>query len=108
MDLRTFRTYGMHIILKQLIIRITIDEMMAAFRIIFYFHKKNSTRIQAKVTPPRLGGGRVGVFGTRSPHRPAAIGLSLAKIDKIEGKTSLFVFLNKNTFSSFISLGNNL
>jgi tRNA (Thr-GGU) A37 N-methylase len=27
----------------------------------------------------------VGVFSTRSPHRPANIGLTLAKLEKVEG-----------------------
>ncbi|KAF4531636.1 hypothetical protein B566_EDAN006567, partial [Ephemera danica] len=42
--------------------------------LIFHFHRNNSTKIHAKVSPPRLNGGRVGVFGTRSPHRPAPLG----------------------------------
>ena len=37
------------------------------------------------VRPPRLGGNkRMGVFATRSPFRPNAIGLSSVKLDKIE------------------------
>lgn len=37
------------------------------------------------VRPPRLGGNkRLGVFATRSPFRPNAIGLSCVKIEKIE------------------------
>jgi len=37
------------------------------------------------VRPPRLGGNtRVGVFATRSPFRPNAIGLSAVKLDKVE------------------------
>ena len=37
------------------------------------------------VRPPRLGGNkRVGVFATRSPNRPNAIGLSSVEIDSIE------------------------
>lgn len=37
------------------------------------------------VRPPRLGGNtRVGVFATRSPFRPNAIGLSCVKLDSIE------------------------
>ena len=42
----------------------------------------------ATVRPPRLGGNtRVGVFATRSPFRPNAIGLSSVKIKKIEPDT---------------------
>ena len=37
------------------------------------------------VRPPRLGGNeRMGVFATRSPFRPNAIGLSCVKLEKIE------------------------
>lgn len=54
--------------------------------IIYHFHKTDSNHVRTKVAPPRLNGARVGVFGTRSPHRPCPIGLSLVKIDKIVGK----------------------
>ncbi|MBQ2926804.1 MAG: tRNA (N6-threonylcarbamoyladenosine(37)-N6)-methyltransferase TrmO, partial [Ruminiclostridium sp.] len=37
------------------------------------------------VRPPRLGGNtRMGVFATRSPFRPNAIGLSSVKLDGVE------------------------
>lgn len=37
------------------------------------------------VRPPRLGGNtRMGVFATRSPFRPNAIGLSCVKLDRVE------------------------
>lgn len=52
-------------------------------RILFHFHKNDSTHIRAKVAPPRLNGLRTGVFATRSPNRPSPIGLSLVKIDRI-------------------------
>lgn len=52
--------------------------------IIYHFHK-NDAHAKAKVAPPRLGGERVGIFSTRSPHRPCPIGLSLVEIDRIEG-----------------------
>lgn len=51
--------------------------------IIYHFHK-NESHAKAKVAPPRLGGERVGIFSTRSPHRPCPIGLSLVEIDRIE------------------------
>lgn len=59
------------------------------FRILYYFHKNLSNHIRAKVAPPRLNGDRVGVFGTRSPHRPCPIGLSLVQIDRIQGRLVL-------------------
>lgn len=53
--------------------------------VIFWFHKNSErTRFHAKVFPPRMEGEKVGVFSTRSPHRPNPIGLSLVKISKIE------------------------
>lgn len=57
--------------------------------IIYHFHKNNS-HSKAKVAPPRLGGEKVGVFSTRSPHRPCPIGLSLVEINKIEGSVIYF------------------
>ncbi len=55
--------------------------------IIFQFHQNTNLRYHAKVHPPRLGGEPIGVFATRSPHRPNPIGLSLVKLEKIEGDT---------------------
>ncbi|KAM9313887.1 tRNA (adenine(37)-N6)-methyltransferase [Pholidichthys leucotaenia] len=55
--------------------------------IIFLFHKNGHLSYKAKVKPPRLNGQRVGVYSTRSPHRPNALGLTLAKLEKIEGDT---------------------
>lgn len=40
----------------------------------------------AKIAPPRLFGKRVGVFSTRSPHRPNPIGLSVVAIDSVDEK----------------------
>ena len=40
---------------------------------------------KTKIAPPRLGGRRVGLFSTRSPHRPNLIGLTLAKLESING-----------------------
>ncbi|KAJ9587721.1 hypothetical protein L9F63_018848 [Diploptera punctata] len=58
--------------------------------ILFYFHKNASSHVHAKVSPPRLNGARTGVFGTRSPHRPSPIGLSLVSIKKVEGSSIHF------------------
>lgn len=52
--------------------------------VIFLFHKNNSARFHAKVHPPRLGGKTLGVFASRSPHRPNPIGLSLVEIVSVE------------------------
>ena len=53
----------------------------------FLFHKNGQDAFtKAKVKPPRLNGRKVGLFATRSPHRPNPIGLTLAKLDKVDGK----------------------
>lgn len=51
----------------------------------FVFHLNSNTKYHPKVHPPRLKGETIGVFATRSPHRPNPIGLSLATVEKIEG-----------------------
>ncbi|MEZ0391931.1 MAG: tRNA (N6-threonylcarbamoyladenosine(37)-N6)-methyltransferase TrmO [Pseudobdellovibrionaceae bacterium] len=53
--------------------------------ILFQFHQNTNQGYHAKVHPPRLGGKPIGVFATRSPHRPNNLGLSLVKIEKIDG-----------------------
>ncbi|MBN3303821.1 TRMO methyltransferase, partial [Amia calva] len=55
--------------------------------IIFLFHKNGHLNYKAKVKPPRLNGLKTGVFSTRSPHRPNAIGLTLARLESITGDT---------------------
>ena len=41
---------------------------------------KPKTTIKGKVKPPQLNGKKVGLYSTRTPHRPNNIGLSVAKI----------------------------
>ncbi|QEY23899.1 tRNA (N6-threonylcarbamoyladenosine(37)-N6)-methyltransferase TrmO [Neisseria animalis] len=55
----------------------------------FIFHGVLGEGWSQMVRPPRLGGKqKMGVFATRSPHRPNHLGLSLLKLDRIEcGKT---------------------
>ncbi|MGZ3745715.1 MAG: tRNA (N6-threonylcarbamoyladenosine(37)-N6)-methyltransferase TrmO [Pseudobdellovibrionaceae bacterium] len=53
--------------------------------LIFIFHQNKTARYHAKVHPPRLGGESMGVFATRSPHRPNPLGLSLVELVRIEG-----------------------
>ena len=50
----------------------------------FVFHLNNSARYHAKIHPPRLAGESIGVFATRSPHRPNPIGLSLVELVEIK------------------------
>lgn len=49
--------------------------------VIFIFHKVKKDAWRPTVRPPRLGGNmRLGVFATRSPFRPAPVGLSAVKL----------------------------
>jgi tRNA-Thr(GGU) m(6)t(6)A37 methyltransferase TsaA len=54
--------------------------------ILWQFHLNTNNHYFAKVSPPRLEGQKKGVFATRSPHRPNPIGLSVAKIEKMEAR----------------------
>ncbi len=58
--------------------------------LIFWFHLNKVSQYHAKVHPPRLEGKSVGLFATRTPHRPNPIGLSLVKLEKIEDSVLYF------------------
>ena len=51
--------------------------------IIFHIHKQKK-QPRMRVYPPRGNGKEVGIFATRSPNRINPIGLTIAKIEKIE------------------------
>ena len=52
--------------------------------LIFQFHRAARAEWSPTVRPPRLGGNRrMGVFATRSPFRPNAIGLSCVKLEEV-------------------------
>jgi tRNA-Thr(GGU) m(6)t(6)A37 methyltransferase TsaA len=51
--------------------------------VMFWFHLNEGWR--PKVLPPRSRSGRKGVFSTRSPHRPNPLGLSVVRLERIEG-----------------------
>ena len=53
--------------------------------LIFLFHENTNKGVNAKVHPPRMGGKKIGLFATRTPHRPNPIGLSAVKLEKIDG-----------------------
>jgi tRNA-Thr(GGU) m(6)t(6)A37 methyltransferase TsaA len=55
--------------------------------LISYFHLNTNKTFRPKIHPPRLQGESIGIFASRSPHRPSPIGLSLARLVKIEGAT---------------------
>ncbi|MBI4347146.1 MAG: tRNA (N6-threonylcarbamoyladenosine(37)-N6)-methyltransferase TrmO [Elusimicrobia bacterium] len=55
--------------------------------LVSWFHLNTNKRPLPKVHPPRLRGGTVGLFASRSPHRPNPIGLSLARLVRVDGAT---------------------
>ena len=55
--------------------------------ILYHFHKSHSEQIQAQ---PFLEQDKHGIFAIRSPHRPNHIGLSIVKIERIEGNRLYF------------------
>lgn len=58
-------------------------EKFRYFYIIFHIHKPEKEP-RMRVFPPRGKGMEVGILATRSPHRFNPIGLTVAKIKKIE------------------------
>lgn len=54
----------------------------------FVFHGIQENKWQPMVRPPRLGGNKkVGVFASRSTHRPNPLGLSAVKLERVEIKS---------------------
>jgi tRNA (adenine37-N6)-methyltransferase len=53
--------------------------------VLFWFHQNAGWR--PKVLPPRSTTGRKGVFATRSPHRPNPIGISVVRLERVDGLT---------------------
>jgi len=69
-------------------------EQVSHVWLLFKFHAVTENNDQAprlRVRPPRLGGNeKIGVFASRSTHRPNGIGMSVVKLERIEG-TCLYV-----------------
>ncbi len=60
-------------------------EQVSHVWLLFLFHQALESQPRLRVRPPRLGGNQmVGVFATRSTHRPNGIGQSVVKLDAIE------------------------
>ena len=55
--------------------------------IVYYFHKSNKENIEGK---PFLEDDVHGIFAIRSPHRPNHIGISVVKIQRIQGNKLYF------------------
>ncbi|HEY1491788.1 MAG TPA: tRNA (N6-threonylcarbamoyladenosine(37)-N6)-methyltransferase TrmO [Steroidobacteraceae bacterium] len=51
--------------------------------VLFWFHHNPGWR--PKVLPPRSTSGRKGVFATRAPHRPNPIGMSVVRLERVDG-----------------------
>lgn len=64
-------------------------EQFSHLWLIFQFHQVPVESVQALVRPPRFEGKiKLGVFSTRSPHRPNRLGLSVVRFLKLEEKTN--------------------
>jgi tRNA-Thr(GGU) m(6)t(6)A37 methyltransferase TsaA len=63
-----------------------LDEFSHAI-LVYYFHKSHREEMEGK---PFFEEKTHGIFAIRSPHRPNHIGISIVKIERIEGKTLYF------------------
>jgi tRNA-Thr(GGU) m(6)t(6)A37 methyltransferase TsaA len=71
--------------------------------LLWSFHKSTSTKFNATVKPPKLGGNKqLGVFATRSPFRPNNIGLSSVRLLEIKQDSQ------KGTVSGLVVSGSDL
>ncbi len=52
--------------------------------LVFHFHQNRKGNTNGKVHPPRLNGDKVGLFASRTPHRPNPLGLSLVQLDAVD------------------------
>lgn len=60
--------------------------------LIFSFHLIQSEDVKGLVSPPRFDGKlKLGVFASRSPHRPNPLGISVVKFDRIEVEKSQII-----------------
>ena len=60
-------------------------EQVSHVWLLFLFHEALEAQPRLRVRPPRLGGNRmVGVFATRSTHRPNGIGQSVVRLEGVE------------------------
>lgn len=65
----------------------------------FIFHGIDKEDWSPRVRPPRLGGNqKVGVFSTRSTHRPNPLGLSAVKLDKIDTSSGVVLKVSGGGF----------
>jgi tRNA (adenine37-N6)-methyltransferase len=72
---------------KEMFGRDAVDglEMSSHIWVQFVFHETLGEGWAQRVRPPRLGGNKkIGVFATRSTHRPNPIGLSVVRLENID------------------------
>eukprot|EP01105_Mastigella_eilhardi_P014327 TRINITY_DN3267_c0_g1_i1.p1 TRINITY_DN3267_c0_g1~~TRINITY_DN3267_c0_g1_i1.p1 ORF type:complete len:394 (-),score=97.55 TRINITY_DN3267_c0_g1_i1:1079-2260(-) len=56
--------------------------------LLFVFSRNTNKGYSPVVSPPKLGHGKkMGVFATRSPHRPNNIGITLVELERVGGKS---------------------
>jgi len=64
-------------------------EQFSHIWVIFVFHRNGKARWHPLIETPRVEAGhRMGVFATRSPHRPNPIGMSAVKLERINRQAS--------------------
>ncbi|MFN3455328.1 MAG: tRNA (N6-threonylcarbamoyladenosine(37)-N6)-methyltransferase TrmO [Pseudobdellovibrio sp.] len=60
-------------------------ELFSHIWVVFVFHSHGGKKWKPSIRPPRLGGNKkIGLFASRSPHRPNPIGISAVKLEKID------------------------
>lgn len=60
-------------------------EQVSHVWLLFLFHQSPRNPSNLRVRPPRLGGNqRIGVFASRSTHRPNGIGQSVVRLERVE------------------------
>lgn len=52
--------------------------------LIYEFHQHADQPWRARIEPPRVEVDKIGVFASRSPHRPNPLGLSAVKLERID------------------------
>lgn len=68
---------------------INATERTSSFSGSGYAPISGQTKVRAKVRPPKMGGGKTGFFASRSPHRFNPIGLTVAKVRRVQGNKLL-------------------
>ena len=63
-----------------------IFHMNTNFHLTKRAHTDKSHNFRPKIKPPMLKGKSIGLFATRTPHRPNAVGITLVKIESISLK----------------------